>query len=82
MLFCDYRVLLGCGSMGLRPLRVFWCSFLVVVCLSGEPDPQTTTSGGLTGVVTDQSKAVEPRADVEIRDNSKGTVFLKDHRRI
>jgi hypothetical protein len=34
---------------------------------------QTTTSGGLTGVVTDRSGAVLPNSDVEIRDNSKGT---------
>ena len=34
---------------------------------------QTTTSGGLTGVVTDASHAVVPDAAVEIKDNSKGT---------
>ena len=34
---------------------------------------QTTTSGGVTGVVTDQSLAVLPNADVEIRDINKGT---------
>src|SRR5260370_41774088 len=34
---------------------------------------QTTTSGGLTGVVTDPSAAVVPDVDVEIRDNAKGT---------
>jgi hypothetical protein len=35
---------------------------------------QTTSSGGLTGVVTDQSKAVVPDADVEIKDSRKGTI--------
>jgi hypothetical protein len=35
---------------------------------------QTTTSGGLSGVVTDQSGAVLPTADVEIKDNRKGNV--------
>ena len=35
---------------------------------------QTTTSGGLTGVVTDPSHAVVPDAVVEIRDTAKGTV--------
>jgi hypothetical protein len=35
---------------------------------------QTTTSGGLTGVVSDPSHAVVPDANVEIRDNTKGTV--------
>jgi hypothetical protein len=34
---------------------------------------QTTTSGGLAGVVTDPSNAVIPNADVEIKDNAKGT---------
>jgi hypothetical protein len=35
--------------------------------------PQTTTSGGLTGVVTDQSNAVLLNSIVEIKDNAKGT---------
>jgi Carboxypeptidase regulatory-like domain len=34
---------------------------------------QTTTSGALGGVVTDRSGAVVPNADVEIKDNAKGT---------
>jgi hypothetical protein len=34
---------------------------------------QTTTSGGLAGVVIDQSKALVPDAEVEIKDNTKGT---------
>ena len=34
---------------------------------------QTTTSGGLTGVVTDPSGAVVANADVKIRNNSQGT---------
>lgn len=34
---------------------------------------QTTTSGGLAGVVTDSSHAVVPDVDVEIKDNVKGT---------
>jgi hypothetical protein len=33
---------------------------------------QTTTSGGLTGVVTDSRGAVVPDVDVEIKDNRKG----------
>ena len=36
-------------------------------------DAQTTTSGGLAGVVTDPSRAVVPNADVEIKDQIKGT---------
>src|SRR5271157_520359 len=34
---------------------------------------QTTTSGGLTGVVSDPSQSVVPDVNVEIRDNTKGT---------
>jgi hypothetical protein len=34
---------------------------------------QTTTSGGLTGVVTDASQAVVPDAGVELKDSAKGT---------
>jgi len=46
---------------------------LLLAVLSNELPAQTTTSWGLTGVVTDPSKAVMPNAYVEIRDNSKGT---------
>jgi hypothetical protein len=59
--------------MGQRPLRLFSCSLLVVACLSSELSAQTTTSGGLAGVITDQSKAVIPDAAVEIKDTGKGT---------
>jgi Carboxypeptidase regulatory-like domain len=45
---------------------------VALVCLSNEPRAQTTTSAGLTGVITDQSTAVVPGADVEIKDSSKG----------
>ena len=58
--------------MGLWLLRLFSCFVLMVVCLSIELGAQTTTSGGLTGVVTDETKAVVPDADVEIKDNAKG----------
>jgi hypothetical protein len=34
---------------------------------------QTTTSGALSGVVTDPSHAVVPDAGIEIKDNAKGT---------
>ncbi len=46
---------------------------LLVLCLSYELSGQTTTSGGLTGIVTDPSNAVVPDASVEIRDSAKGT---------
>src|SRR5258708_9159831 len=61
------------GLMRLGPTRMCFPSLLLVVCLSGELNAQTTTSGGLTGVVTDPSHAVVPGADVEIRDTAKGT---------
>jgi len=59
--------------MGLRPLRLFSCSIVVLVCLSNKLEAQTTTSGGLTGVVTDQSGAVVADADVQIKNTSEGT---------
>jgi hypothetical protein len=46
---------------------------LLVPCLSNNLSAQTTTSGGLSGVVSDPSRAVVPDAIVEIRDNTKGT---------
>jgi hypothetical protein len=60
--------------MSLRPISV---SLLVGIFLTAfflnRLNAQTTTSGGVTGVVTDQSHAVLPNADVEIRDVNKGT---------
>lgn len=46
-------------------------TFFVPIVLNS----QTTTSGGLNGVVTDPSDAVVPNAPVELRDNSKGTIL-------
>src|ERR1022692_5088918 len=46
---------------------------LYLVISSCELSAQTTTSGGLTGVLTDPSDAVIPNADVELKDNAKGT---------
>src|SRR5271165_1557233 len=61
--------------MSLRPISV---SLLVGILLTtlflNRLNAQTTTSGGVTGVVTDQSLAVVPNADVEIRDINKGTI--------
>jgi hypothetical protein len=57
-----------------------WESFAVaslflshLLFFSDPMSAQTTTSGGLTGVVTDRSGAVVPDALVEIRDTAKGT---------
>jgi hypothetical protein len=59
--------------MRLRPV-----SILLLIVLLASPanklNAQTTTSGGLTGVVTDQSGAVVPNAEVKIKDNRKGTI--------
>ena len=59
--------------MGLRPMRLLRAVLLLVVSFSIELPAQTTTSGGLTGVVTDPSGAVVPDAEVGIRNTSKGT---------
>src|SRR5438309_7546645 len=59
--------------MRLRPTQ-FSFSFLLLLVFSFASDlnAQTTTSGGLTGVITDQSSAVVPDAAVELKDNAKG----------
>jgi Carboxypeptidase regulatory-like domain len=59
--------------MRLRSRHLYLSAFLLASCLANELRAQTTTSGGLTGVVTDQSGALVVNADVEIKDNSKGT---------
>jgi hypothetical protein len=61
--------------MGLRPIRVLASALLMLMAigLANELNAQTTTSGGLTGVITDQSMAVVPNAGVEIMDTAKGT---------
>jgi len=46
---------------------------LAGVLLSGDVHSQTTTTGGLAGVVIDQTTAVVPGAVVEIKDAAKGT---------
>ncbi len=44
-----------------------------ILSISNLPLAQTTTSGGLAGVVTDPSGGVVPDEDVEIKHNTKGT---------
>jgi hypothetical protein len=57
-------------TLGRLPLLLVLLALLLLMPIS---IAQTTTSGGLAGVVTDPSNAVIPNADVEIRDNAKGT---------
>ncbi len=59
--------------MRLRPRRCFSAFLLAISFANGVGAAQTTTSGAVTGVVTDQSGAVVPNANVEIRDVNKGT---------
>ena len=49
-------------------------SLFLLAVFSNELPAQTTTSGGLAGVITDPSNAAVPDANVEIRDAAKGTV--------
>jgi Carboxypeptidase regulatory-like domain len=60
--------------MTLRRVILLIALLLLVPCLSNHLNAQSTTSGGLTGVITDPSGAVVPDADVEIKDDSKGTI--------
>jgi len=61
--------------MRLWPISVLLLAVLLVAASpANKLNAQTTTSGGLTGVVTDPSHAVVPDAFVEIRDTAKGTV--------
>jgi hypothetical protein len=53
---------------------VTFVAMLVAVCLAPEVRAQSTTSGELTSVVADQSNGVVPNAEVEIKDDSKGTI--------
>jgi hypothetical protein len=61
--------------MTLRPISA---ALLVGIFLTtsflNRLDAQTATSGAVTGVVTDQSGAIVPNADIEIEDVNKGTI--------
>jgi len=59
------------------PVRSSFFSVLLLflsLSFSNELNAQTTTSGGLSGVVTDPSNALVPKAEVEIKDIAKGTI--------
>jgi hypothetical protein len=47
---------------------------VIALCPTNRLGAQTTTSGGLTGVVSDPSHAVVPEAAVELRDRAKGSI--------
>jgi carboxypeptidase family protein/TonB-dependent receptor-like protein len=59
--------------MSLRPISVWLFAILFAASPANKLNAQTTTSGGLTGVVTDPSHAVVSGASVEIKDNARGT---------
>jgi hypothetical protein len=61
--------------MRLRLMSILLLAVLLAIFSSlNELSAQTTTSGGLTGVVMDPSHAVVPDAVIEIKDDAKGTV--------
>jgi carboxypeptidase family protein/TonB-dependent receptor-like protein len=60
--------------MKFNAVLLSFSSLFLLAVFSNELPAQTTTSGALTGVVTDASKAIVPDAVVEIRDVAKGTV--------
>src|SRR6266481_4496722 len=59
--------------MRVGPTYRTFALLLAGALLSGDVHSQTTTTGGLAGVVIDQTTAVVPDAAVEIRDAAKGT---------
>jgi hypothetical protein len=59
--------------MRLRTICLLLSALLLAGSFSSEGNAQTTTSGGLSGVVTDPTHAVVPDANVEARDSTKGT---------
>lgn len=58
------------------------CALRVLIIIVFFPWPessaQTTSSGALTGVVTDQTNAVVPNAQLEIKDEAKGLAQTTD----
>ncbi len=64
---------LAVRTLSRRVVLLLFLGLLLVLLISSLSIAQTTTSGDLTGVVTDPSGAVVPNAEVEIRDTSKGT---------
>ena len=64
--------------MSLRPPFLIFLILVLALCsLANSVNAQNATSGGLTGEATDPSGAVVPGANVELRDNAKGTSQTK-----
>ena len=59
--------------MRLQSTALLFSALLVAVLVPPAVTAQTATSGGLTGVITDQTGAVVVNADVEIKESSKGS---------
>ena len=60
--------------MSLRAASLLCCALLLASGSASGSKAQTTTSGGLTGVVTDPSNSVVPGANVVIADDTRGTI--------
>src|ERR1700693_2756515 len=63
-----------CPSTRWKPLIQLAVTLFFSLYSIRDSRAQTTTSGGLTGVVTDPSNALVPEAVVELRDRAKGTI--------
>ena len=74
-----------------KEMKISVCRFTILTAVlifillraslfSNKLDAQTTSSGDLTGVVSDPSGAVVPDAIVELKDNAKGDcAYRKSH---
>lgn len=57
-----------------KPSRFAVCCLIAAsLFLANRGTAQTTSSGALTGVITDSSDAVVPNAEIEIKDSARGT---------
>lgn len=59
--------------MKLQPPSFVLSALFFAIAFATHLTAQSTTSGGLTGVVTDSTDAVVPGAEIEIDNQSKGT---------
>src|ERR1700731_160596 len=60
--------------MSRKPFILLFPMLFLALCSADNSFAQTTTSGGLTGVVSDPSHAVVPDAIAELRDTAKGSI--------